>query len=308
MTHARVASARRPHFASLLLLLGAVVAAPGCSSVRAGGRPRAPQPPAARCILLSWTNGPGDLDFVDRLQHPLKWLLVRLPGQGLARPRTRAPTRPPRRRPRRTEHLDVPPALRCKWQNGVAFTAKDVAFPYNYIVDNQMGALSSLTTYITKAVAVDDTTVEIHCSRPRPMITTSIPILPEHIWGKVGPKAAGARTRTAADHRHGPSRRWKSRRATRAHGRNPSFSAPSRASTRTSSSPTRIRLDDEAPGRRHARRRVGHLRSAVPEFQSNRDFQAISYNLLTWDYLPSTATRAPAAATPCCAMWPSGRR
>jgi peptide/nickel transport system substrate-binding protein len=80
-----------------------------------------------------------------------------------------------------------------KWQDGEPFTAADVAFTYNYIIENQMGAYSSLTKYIEEAVAVDDLTVEIRCSRPKAnMIRTWIPILPEHIWSKVSPKAAGA--------------------------------------------------------------------------------------------------------------------
>ena len=56
-----------------------------------------------------------------------------------------------------------------------------------------MGAYSSLTTFIEEAVAVDDLTVEIRCSKPKAnMIRTWIPILPEHVWSKVDPKAAGA--------------------------------------------------------------------------------------------------------------------
>jgi len=79
------------------------------------------------------------------------------------------------------------------WQDGVAFTAKDVAFTYNYIIDNQMGAYSSLTTFIDKVVAVDDTTVEIRCSKPKAnILRTWIPILPQHIWSKVKPSIAGA--------------------------------------------------------------------------------------------------------------------
>jgi len=79
------------------------------------------------------------------------------------------------------------------WQDGVAFTAKDVAFTYNYIIDNQMGAYSSLTTFIDKVVAVDDTTVEIRCSKPKAnILRTWIPILPEHVWAKVKPAFAGA--------------------------------------------------------------------------------------------------------------------
>ena len=79
------------------------------------------------------------------------------------------------------------------WQDGVAFTAKDVAFTYNYIIDNEMVAFSSLTTFIDKVVAVDDTTVEIRCSKPKAnILRTWIPILPEHIWSKVKPAFAGA--------------------------------------------------------------------------------------------------------------------
>jgi peptide/nickel transport system substrate-binding protein len=80
-----------------------------------------------------------------------------------------------------------------KWQDGEDFTAADVAFTYNYIVKNQMAAYSSLTTGIKEAVAVDDLTVEIRCSKPKAnMLRTWIPILPEHVWSKVSPKAAGA--------------------------------------------------------------------------------------------------------------------
>jgi len=79
------------------------------------------------------------------------------------------------------------------WQDGEAFTADDVAFTYNYIIDNAMGAYSSLTTFIDEVVAVDDTTVEIRCSKPKAnILRTWIPILPEHVWSKVKPAFAGA--------------------------------------------------------------------------------------------------------------------
>ena len=42
------------------------------------------------------------------------------------------------------------------WQDGEPFTADDVAFTYNYIIENEMGAFSSLTTGIDKVVAIDD--------------------------------------------------------------------------------------------------------------------------------------------------------
>ena len=79
------------------------------------------------------------------------------------------------------------------WQDGEPFTAADVAFTYNYIIDNEMGAFSSLTTFIDKVVAVDDATVEIRCSKPKAnILRTWIPILPEHVWSKVKPSVAGA--------------------------------------------------------------------------------------------------------------------
>lgn len=82
-----------------------------------------------------------------------------------------------------------------KWQDGRPFTARDVAFTYNYIVDHpaETGAFSSLTTDIEKAVALDDLTVEVRCSKPKAnMIHTWIPILPEHVWSKVSPKTVGS--------------------------------------------------------------------------------------------------------------------
>lgn len=78
-----------------------------------------------------------------------------------------------------------------KWSDGVPFTADDVAFTYNYIVKNEMAAYINLCQGIKKAVAVDPLTVKIYCSAPKAnMLTTWIPILPEHIWSKVPPREA----------------------------------------------------------------------------------------------------------------------
>ena len=80
----------------------------------------------------------------------------------------------------------------AKWSDGVPLTAKDVAFTYNYIVDNP-DYTSNLTAYsnlITKATALDDYTVQFQCSKPKPDMTRHwIPILPEHIWSKIPPKS-----------------------------------------------------------------------------------------------------------------------
>ncbi len=81
----------------------------------------------------------------------------------------------------------------AKWSDGVPLTAKDVAFTYNYIIKNQMDTLTAYTRLIDEAVAVDDYTVKMICSKPKPdMIRSWVPILPEHIWSKVDPKQAAS--------------------------------------------------------------------------------------------------------------------
>jgi peptide/nickel transport system substrate-binding protein len=80
-----------------------------------------------------------------------------------------------------------------KWQDGVPVTARDVAFTFNYINENQLLNLSAYTDGITKAEAVDDTTVKIYTKAPKAnMLQMVVPILPEHIWSKVSGKAAAS--------------------------------------------------------------------------------------------------------------------
>ena len=80
-----------------------------------------------------------------------------------------------------------------KWQDGVAFTAADVAFTYNYIIKGNMGNFTSYTQFIDRVTAPDRTTVKIYCSKPKAnMLALWIPILPEHIWSKISYKAAAA--------------------------------------------------------------------------------------------------------------------
>ena len=74
-----------------------------------------------------------------------------------------------------------------KWQDGEPLTARDVAWTFNTIIENDL----SLAVYlkdVEKAVAVDDTTLKVYCSAPKAnMLLTQvyIYILPEHIWGKL---------------------------------------------------------------------------------------------------------------------------
>ena len=78
-----------------------------------------------------------------------------------------------------------------KWQDGQPLTADDVAFTYNYIVKNDMTNLTNYTQGIERVKALDPTTVQIVCSAPKADFErATIPILPQHIWGKVSPQAA----------------------------------------------------------------------------------------------------------------------
>jgi peptide/nickel transport system substrate-binding protein len=78
------------------------------------------------------------------------------------------------------------------WQDGEPLTASDVAFTYNYIIDNELAAFTSSTVNIKEAVALDDATVEFHLTKPKAtMLRLWIPIVPEHIWSEIpGAKAA----------------------------------------------------------------------------------------------------------------------
>jgi len=78
-----------------------------------------------------------------------------------------------------------------KWQDGQPLTAKDVAFSYNYMIQNKMANYASATAAIVRAVVVDPLTVRLICSRPKAdMLSSYVPILPEHIWSKISKHAA----------------------------------------------------------------------------------------------------------------------
>jgi peptide/nickel transport system substrate-binding protein len=78
------------------------------------------------------------------------------------------------------------------WQDGEPLTASDVAFTFNYIIDNELAAYTSSTVNIEEAVAIDDATVEFRLTKPKAtMLRLWIPIVPEHIWSEIpGDKAA----------------------------------------------------------------------------------------------------------------------
>lgn len=81
---------------------------------------------------------------------------------------------------------------KSKWQDGEPLTASDVAFTYNYVIENDMAQFLDYLRFVEKVEAPDPTTVVITCSQPKAnMLGLWIPILPEHIWSKVDPTRAG---------------------------------------------------------------------------------------------------------------------
>ena len=176
-----------------------------------------------------------------------------------------------------------------KWQDGEPFTADDVAFTYNYIVDNEMGAYSSLTTFIEEAVAVDDLTVEIRCSKPKAnMIRTWIPILPEHVWSKVDPQAAGASYQSKAPIvGTGPFQTVEVKKGDYVRMvANPTFWGDQPTIDEilfvTYQNPDTM-TQDLLSGNLDAA--WGIPSAQFPKLESTEGFTPISYNLLTWTYL-----------------------
>ena len=79
-----------------------------------------------------------------------------------------------------------------KWQDGEPLTARDVAFSYNYIIDNDLTNYTMYMNFIEKVEATDDETVVFTCSKPKAnMLSLWVYIVPEHIWSKIPGKAAG---------------------------------------------------------------------------------------------------------------------
>ena len=61
-----------------------------------------------------------------------------------------------------------------KWQDGEPLTARDVAWTFNAIIENDLSPAVYLKN-VTKAVAVDDTTLKVTCSQPKAnMLITQI--------------------------------------------------------------------------------------------------------------------------------------
>jgi peptide/nickel transport system substrate-binding protein len=72
------------------------------------------------------------------------------------------------------------------WQDGEPVTAKDVAWTYNTIIENELSNFTGYTEFIEKVETPDDYTAVFTCSAPKAnMLALWVPILPEHLWSKL---------------------------------------------------------------------------------------------------------------------------
>ena len=74
------------------------------------------------------------------------------------------------------------------WSDGEPFTAADIAYTYNRIIDGgpEAGNWGTYLTSVETVTAPDDTTVVLELSKPNAALPLlPIPILPEHIWNDV---------------------------------------------------------------------------------------------------------------------------
>jgi peptide/nickel transport system substrate-binding protein len=73
-----------------------------------------------------------------------------------------------------------------KWQDGEPFTADDVVFTFQTIIEDEVSNYVGYTEFINTVEAIDPLTVEFTCSKPKTnMLGMPIPILPEHLWSKL---------------------------------------------------------------------------------------------------------------------------
>jgi peptide/nickel transport system substrate-binding protein len=73
-----------------------------------------------------------------------------------------------------------------KWSDGQPLTAADIAFTYNFILDNGLTTFNDYLPYDPKITAPDATTLVWKSTEPTfaPLVPPWVPIVPEHIWGK----------------------------------------------------------------------------------------------------------------------------
>ncbi|MEX1100951.1 MAG: ABC transporter substrate-binding protein [Actinomycetota bacterium] len=72
------------------------------------------------------------------------------------------------------------------WHDGEPLTAHDVAFTYEFVLNNKIGAFDNYLPFDPTFEVPDDHTLIWHMSEPNlsPLAPPWIPILPEHIWSE----------------------------------------------------------------------------------------------------------------------------
>lgn len=80
-----------------------------------------------------------------------------------------------------------------RWSDGEPLTAHDVAFTYNYILDNGFACCVRYLRFVDSVTAPDDRTVVIHTMKPAAgMLSIYDHIVPEHVWKDIGADEARA--------------------------------------------------------------------------------------------------------------------
>ena len=181
----------------VMLLIGLVVATCITATLAAQASASASPSPAGKVTLrLGWNEGPLNLNpFIGYSTSFEVWLLnydvlVGIGADGLPSKETGLAQDWETSPDNKEWTFHIRPGV--KWQDGEPLTARDVAFTFNYTLENEMSTAVYLKNII-RAVAVDDTTLKVYCDRPKAnMLLTqaAIFVLPEHIWSKITPKAA----------------------------------------------------------------------------------------------------------------------
>ena len=181
---------------SILVACGALALGFTAAMANAFGASTSPSPAAGKIVLrVGWTNDPDNLNpFIGyesssyEIMHLNYDLLVGFSATDMG-PRPELATSWTHSADGKVWTFQIRQGV--KWQDGVPFTAHDVAFTYNYILKNQLSAYYSYLNNVKSVTAPNDSTVVITCSKPKAnILALFIPIVPEHIWGKIPPKAA----------------------------------------------------------------------------------------------------------------------
>ncbi len=176
-----------------------------------------------------------------------------------------------------------------KWSDGQPLTADDVAFTYNYIIQNNMYAFSSAIAGMKEVKVLDPQTIQIVCSHPKAdLLHLWIPILPKHVWSKLDPKSAERNFRNpppivgsgpfyVSEFNKGTDIKMQ---------RNPYYWGPHTAVDEV------IFLDYQSADAMTQDLRTGAIDGAhgvppaqFPQLQNSSGITAIAFNYLNWDYL-----------------------